>query len=178
MFLHHSWSLPFHLPAALRSTGITPLHRYYGPLRLPRGTLLPVIVSRPELAAALRRSRPDGSLMFPTGPSARAAPFHPGEPRRCTRKPLPGEFWLRHIWLLGRSRVSCNEAVSGSLSAAARTCGRVELHGKGHPLGRVDVPPRSVSSSRDKHLAACWVGWTFHDVPEARRHRGKSEKCK
>ena len=30
MVLHVSWSLPFHLPAALRSTGITPLHHYYG----------------------------------------------------------------------------------------------------------------------------------------------------
>jgi hypothetical protein len=29
-FLRGSWPLPLHLPAALRSTGITPLLRYYG----------------------------------------------------------------------------------------------------------------------------------------------------
>jgi len=124
-----------------------------------------VMVSRRRVPGT-SPGRQGGSLMFPTHPSRRAAPFHPGEPRRCTRKPLPDRYWLQHLWQHGHSRVSCNEADSGSLIAAAHLCAASELHGRDHSRTHVDATARPVSLWRDQHLAADWVCWTLHDVPE------------
>ena len=53
---------------SLRSTGITPLHHYYEPLRLPTNV---------------------GPPKFPAHPSARVVPLHPGQPPVCLRSLLP-----------------------------------------------------------------------------------------
>ena len=59
--------------------GRYPLHRYYGPLRLPSTAPDPVIDSRIRLAGLPAPSRRSGSPKFPTVLSARAVSFHPGE---------------------------------------------------------------------------------------------------
>ena len=65
------------LAGALRSTAVTPLRRYYGPLRLPAEP-------SDSLCIPSRRVGYDpllaGSLRFLTLLSERAAPLYPGEP--------------------------------------------------------------------------------------------------
>jgi hypothetical protein len=100
----------------LRSTGITPLLRYYGPLRLP-------------LRSACRLCLPLGGLPLGGSPrpaqsrakgsstvlSAHAVPFHPGEPDDCIFSFLHHQYWLHPIRKTGHSHW-CNEAEPGSLA--------------------------------------------------------------
>src|SRR5580700_6235259 len=57
----------------------------------PRSSRDLVIYSQTAMIDGLRAAgRPDGSLRFLIALSASAAPFHPGEPGRCTRSLLRG----------------------------------------------------------------------------------------
>ena len=103
VLLRGSWSLPFHLPAALRSTGVTPLRHYYGdsdccpaPLaRIPARTALircahPSRGHPPGALSPLRSGsmRPHDTFpAFSPQPSstARFSPVYEG----CGRKRLP-----------------------------------------------------------------------------------------
>lgn len=96
----------------LCSTGVPPLHHYYGPLRLPQ-------TEQSRLCFSSKPSRYDlqayGSPRFQTDLSPRAVPKHPGEPCRCKRWFLHGMYGLHHFWQDGHSHRSY-EAESGSLS--------------------------------------------------------------
>ena len=78
------------LAGPLRSAGITPLQRYYEPLRLPieppRGYGFPHSLT---LGLCAKRHS-NGSLRFLAILSASAVPSHPGEPGRCRRSLLHG----------------------------------------------------------------------------------------
>jgi len=54
--------------------GITPLHRYYGPVRLPTGAILEVMHSLKMLGS----THPIGSLRFLSFLSMRAVSLYPG----------------------------------------------------------------------------------------------------
>ncbi len=77
----------------LRSTDVTPLHRYYEPLRLPiepaGGYLFPHAAAGP---LAPRADCPTGSLRFLLSLSAPAARSHPGGPDRCVCSLLDGRW--------------------------------------------------------------------------------------
>jgi hypothetical protein len=97
----------------LGSTGITPLPRYYEPVRLPAGAARAVMDS----SAALR-SRPRTSPGLP-GPSValstRALPTHPGRPDGCVCSLLPhrwqasspSEEWPPPLVSRGRIGFAC-----------------------------------------------------------------------
>ena len=84
-----SFSVNKYSPGVLRSVGITRLHRYYDPIRLPKRPS-PVIHSRVQLdEVALQRfadHRPVrrlGSPKFLISLSTPAVPFHPGSLIAC-----------------------------------------------------------------------------------------------
>jgi len=107
----------------LGSTGITPLPRYYGPLRIPTVHAARVIDSPP--AFSLRRNPfALGSTSDLPGSSAdlstRALPNHPGQSHRFTRLFIPGEWQASPSlegWPLSDKR---NEAETGSLALGSR----------------------------------------------------------
>ena len=63
----------------LRSTGVTPLHRYYGPIRLPIRPTSTVMDSRRVFGA---RPRPVGPLRFPDSSVRTRRPLRPRRARR------------------------------------------------------------------------------------------------
>jgi len=83
----------------LRSTGVTRLRHYYGPLRIPtdrrRGYGFP--------RHSGSRTRPAGPPRFRHLPSSPATRQDPGEPNRCTCRCLPCSCWLRHVREVGHS---------------------------------------------------------------------------
>ena len=97
----------------LRSTGVTPLPRYYGPLRLPsRAAPGYVFPSRVGSSPPTLQGLPGSSADL----STRAAPNHPGRPGEC----LPGlcfptGFRLHPSRRTGHLRIPI-EAESGSLA--------------------------------------------------------------
>jgi len=96
----------------LRSTGITPLLRYYAPLRLPLRQHAQVMLSLGGF-----RVRPLAGTGLPvslTTLSRCAIPFHPGEPDCCACRFLHSPFWFRPFRQVDRSQW-CNEAEPGSL---------------------------------------------------------------
>jgi len=95
--------LKIRFPAALGSTGITPLLGYYGPVRLPTG-------AGSGLCLPQNRCGWDHSLSGLPGSSinlsARAVPYHPGKPDSCTRPLLHCRHWASPIldgWPLSQS---------------------------------------------------------------------------
>ena len=101
-----------------------------------------VIYSQAALIAGLRAvDRPDGSLRFLIALSASAAPFHPGEPDRCSCSLLHGRWQASPILEVGHSQLR-NEAETGSLAlrltplpSEASNCGLLrgplgQLHGE------------------------------------------------
>jgi len=100
----------------LRSTGVTRLHRYYEPLRLPTeptdGYLFPRAVA---CSLARRVGRLAGSLRFLLSLSAPAVRSHPGGFDRCVCSLLRGRWRLHLSWRAGHPQLF-NEAESGSLS--------------------------------------------------------------
>ena len=101
--MFQSARLPSHENAStarpLRSTGITPLPRYYGPLRLPTqppgGYVFP---TRDEATAPAAPDLPGSS----TDLSACAVPNHPGEPDGLMARCTPTGGGLRPFWKVGR----------------------------------------------------------------------------
>ena len=82
-----SFSYPStYLAGSLRSTGVTPLPRYYEPRRLPTRAARKVMLSPPPLRLA---AHPVGSPRFLAVRSTRAAPNHPGEYAWCKCSLLP-----------------------------------------------------------------------------------------
>ena len=100
----------------LGSTGITPLHGYYEPIRLLARPPPAVMDSCQSVAVArwLARSLSSRSCL-----SARAVPIDPGELNGCAYPLLHRSCWLGPIRRLGHSQLR-NEAVLGSLIATAR----------------------------------------------------------
>jgi hypothetical protein len=94
------------LAGPLRSTGVTPLQRYYEPLRPPikprRGYLFPSLVDGTPTV----HHRSNGSPRFPTCLWTPAVLSHPGEPGRCDCSLLHDRCWLHLLWQAGRSRLS------------------------------------------------------------------------
>jgi len=138
----------------LRSTGVTPLPRYYGPLRIPTVNAEWVIDSPP--AFSLRRN-PFASEITSDLPgsladlSTRALPNHPGQSHRFLRSFIPGEWQASPSlegWPLSDKR---NEAESGSLALGSR------LRRQGSyrtlrplPLQRTGLTPHAWLPSRDR----------------------------
>ncbi len=127
---------PRALPRFLTTTGLSDSRRWP-----PPKLLIP-------LAACRLARHQGGSPKFPTVLSACAAPYHPGEPRRCPRSFLPAGCRLRPSLRVGRSHLS-NEAETGSLAlrlthsppqapapellpltAGSATCSTINLHGR------------------------------------------------
>ena len=99
------------IPAGpLRSTGVTPLHRYYGPVRIP---------ARPtgRLWIPSRRSGNDPGVSGLSGswlilrnvPS----PFTPGSPADALAYCFSASIRLHHFREAGHCHLRCNEAHSG-----------------------------------------------------------------
>jgi len=96
----------------LRSTDITRLPRYYGPLRLPtranRSYGFPrLVVTRGHATSGLSGSS--------TNLSTPAASNHPGRPGCCTRSRLHSRYWLHQIRKAGHLRLP-NGTESSSLT--------------------------------------------------------------
>ncbi len=137
----------------LGSTGITPLPRYYGPLRLPTVNARWVIDSPPALS--LRRN--PRALGFTSGLpgssadlSARALPNHPEQSCRFFRSLIPGKWQASPFpegWPLS---AMCNEAETGSLALGSR----LRRRGRGTPLcsffHRAGLTPHVRLPSRDR----------------------------
>ena len=103
------------LAGPLRSTGITPLPRYYAPRRLPIRTVRTVMFSRSPLGL----THPLGSPRFPADRSVRAAPSHPGGPDRCVCSLLPGRWQASPYSGRLATLILCNEAETGSIACGS-----------------------------------------------------------
>ena len=104
-------------PGPLRSTGVTPLHRYCGPIRLPIRPTSTVMDSRPVVRA---RPPPVWSLRFPDSSFRTRRPVRPRRARRLhtsAASPLVIGFVISDSLATLNER---NEAGLGSLIAAAR----------------------------------------------------------
>ena len=107
----------------LGSTGITPLPRYYGPLRIPTVNARRVMDSPPAALPSAKPFRFGFSSGLPGSSadlSTRALPNHPGQSHRFLRSFIPGEWQASPSsggWPLSFER---NEAESGSLSLGSR----------------------------------------------------------
>jgi hypothetical protein len=115
----------------LRSTGITPLHHYYGALRLPVMATIQVIDSLSSLSAFTRHR--DGSPKFLTNLSLRASFNHPGWPsgyKFPLKSPLVTGFTISGK--LAANKL-CNEAESSSLALRLAT----SLSKGSHPSSRL-----------------------------------------
>jgi hypothetical protein len=102
------------LAGPLRSTGITPLPRYYAPRRLPTRAVRTVMISRPPLD-----SRPPGRVSQVPGRSIGTR--CPLSPRRVRQEHLPvATLTIAGFTLSGglATLTLCNEAETGSI-----TCG-------------------------------------------------------
>ena len=91
-----------YLAGPLRSTGITPLHRYYAPRRLPTRAAETVMLSRPALDHVVH---PVGSLRFLLDRSTHAVPYHPESPPGAHACCFPGDGRLHHFRKAGHSQV-------------------------------------------------------------------------
>jgi len=125
----------------LRSPGVTPLLRYYGPLRLPAAATLqvmdsPQMLPSPYSAEGTTPGLP-GSL---TDLSTRALPNHPGRPDRCIRSFLPCRLLASTSLAVWPPPFERNGAESGSLSLGLTP----SLSRKGPSLS----PPGSVPGNR------------------------------
>ena len=107
----------------LGSTGITPLPRYYGPLRIPTVNTGRVIDS-PAVLSLLRNPFALGITSDLPGSfadlSTRALPNHPEQSHRFFRSFIPGGWQASPIpegWPLS---YKCNEAETGSLTLGSR----------------------------------------------------------
>lgn len=138
----------------LGSTGITPLPRYYEPLRIPTVNAWQVIDSPP--ASSLRRN--PFALGITSGLpgsfadlSTRALPNHPGQSHRFFHSFIPGEWQASphsEGWPLSNT---CNEAESGSLALGSR----LRRQGRKLPfalplLARTGLTPHVWLPSRDR----------------------------
>ena len=93
------------------ASGITPLLRYYEPLRHPLGRSRLFVHPLRVGSSPPRRAFPGSS----TDLSSRAASNHPGDSDRCICSLLPCPCWLHPGRRIGQSRLP-NEAVSSSLT--------------------------------------------------------------
>ena len=103
------------LARPLRSTGITPLPRYYGPVRLPAWAQPQVMFSPMPIRRATHTAHP-GLPGSSVDLCARAVPNHPGKPDDCSRSFLHRRLRASSNladWPLPLLR---NGAESGSLS--------------------------------------------------------------
>jgi hypothetical protein len=102
------------MPRPLRSTGVTPLPRYYEPLRLP--CLQPAAYS---FAACLVASpQPVARVSQPAQPNFPCAlsPLTPESSGIALKRLFTPDDWLQPFWKSGRSHLWFNEADSGSLA--------------------------------------------------------------
>ncbi len=93
------------VPRPLRSTGITPLQRYYGPLRLLHGQPRRLLVPAPLRSGARAPSPPRRSPRFRVSLVLTRRPRYPGKSRHCLRSSLHGGCWLRPLWRVGHFRL-------------------------------------------------------------------------
>ena len=128
----------------LGSTGVTRLHGYYGPVRIPadqrRGYVFPRRIRS--------RTRPAGPPRFRRHPSSPAVRRDPGEPNRCSCRRLPCSCWLPHVREAGHSQVVSNEASTVHCSLWLTTT-----------LAEAPHPP-----SLERTLGSLHVSSTFHMV--------------
>ena len=121
----------------LRSTGVTPLLHYYGPLRFPTGPLRRLCI--PAARCSLARAAWPGLPGSSTDLSTRAVPSHPGRSAGCFCLLLhQRSVWLHPSRRTGHLRIPI-EAEPGSLAlrltcsppdspAALRLLALVRLH--------------------------------------------------
>jgi hypothetical protein len=154
----------------LGSTGITPLPRYYGPLRLPTGLALQVMVSPQTLPFP---GTPSGLPGSSTDLSTRALPNHPGWPDRSMGS-LSSCRWQASPSPAGWPPPStCNEAESGSLALglASSLSGGVLLPSsqahclRDRPTPRVRLPCTGGRSYMLNEQLACPTPFSQIDRP-------------
>ena len=137
----------------LGSTGITPLPRYYEPLRIPTVHTERVIDSPPVFS--LRRTPfALGSTSDLPGSSAdlstRALPNHPGQPHRFFRSFIPGG-WQASPYSAGWPlSVTCNEAETGSLTLGSRLRRQGFQALRPFSIKRTGLTPHAWLPSRDR----------------------------
>ena len=91
----------------LGSTDITPLHRYYGPLRLPTAAAGQVMDSLPALSRQLSRRAPRRISQVPVSIWRRAlSPITPDGSVDALARCFSTDSRLHHLWQAGRRRVS------------------------------------------------------------------------
>lgn len=121
----------------LGSTGITPLHRYYGPLRIPTVGAWRVIDSPPALLLQRNPFALESTSGLPGSSvdlSTRALPNHPGQSHWFVRSFIPNVWQASPSlegWPLSTER---NEAESGSLALGSRLRRRGSCRTLGPPL--------------------------------------------
>lgn len=161
----------------LGSTGITPLPRYYEPLRIPTVNAGPVIDSRPALslrrnpfALGITSDLPGSSADL----STRALPYHPGQSHRFLRSFIPGGWQASPSlegWPLPYKR---NEAETGSLALGSRLRrqGNRNTHCSCNLLQRAGLTPHVWLPARDRprlHIErAIYMSDTFQSDRSAR----------
>jgi hypothetical protein len=139
----------------LGSTGITPLPRYYEPIRIPTVNTERVIDSptalplrRNPFALGITSDLPGSSADL----STRALPYHPGQPHRFFRSFIPGGWQASphsEGWPLS---ITCNEAETGSLTLGSRLrrLGSDTTHCPCNLLQKAGLTPHAWLPSRDR----------------------------
>ncbi len=122
----------------LRSPGVTPVPRYYAPLRLPAEpgdgyAFPPPVVLMPCPGAG----HSTGSLRFLMDQSTPAVPYHPGSSTAACARCLAVDVRLRQLGKVGRSRFRFHEAELDSL-ALRLTSSRSQA-----PTVQLPAPPLS-----------------------------------
>ena len=174
----------------LGSTGITPLPRYYEPLRIPTVNDERVIDSPPTLslrrnpfALGITSDLPGSSADL----STRALPNHPEQSHRFFRSFIAGEWQASPIpegWPLS---IKCNEAETGSLTLGSRLRRQgVQSLRPSYLQRRTGLTPHVWLPSRDRprlHIErAIYMSDTFQSDRSARlglayrRHRENQDK--
>jgi hypothetical protein len=125
----------------LRSTGITPLPRYYEPVRLPAGAGMRLWIPpcRCAVAHTHRRVSQDPGLVCHRAPS----PITPDSPMRAYARCFRTGSRLQHLRKIGRCHWF-NEAESGSQSLGSRLRSSRQSFVVRPAVGRTD-PFRAVS---------------------------------
>jgi len=91
----------------LRSTGITPLPHYYGPLRLPAAAVPWVMISPQELSQPTWTRTPRRASQVPRPISRRApSPTTPDSPVGALARCFPTGSRLPPLWKVGHCQVS------------------------------------------------------------------------
>jgi hypothetical protein len=157
----------------LRSTGVTPLPRYYGPLRLP-ARAVPRLCIPSGRWGSIAFPRPAGSPRFLDRSIPARCPQPPRKVRRVLAPCFPADIRLHHLWQTGHLHWR-NEAESGSL--ALRLAGLLpRFPPDGLPrLAPVRLHAR-MSNLHGELLSVHKISQAWPGIPETRRNSKRKER--